>query len=454
MDAAPTLKPPLGLEVRRTVALALPLILAQLAQVSMGLIDTLMVGRLGGGALAGVALGSNLFFFALVTGFGVMGAVSPTVSQAYGAGDLGAAGRAVRGSFYVALLLTLPAFVLFWNAEGLLLRLGQEPATAALAAAWLRAICWGFLPSLWLTGLRGLLEGISRPRPIMVVTFIGVGFNVLLNYTLVFGNFGFPALGAVGSGWASAAVYWLMFVAAAFYVRARLPQFGVFSGVPRPDPRVLRSLLVVGVPIGLTLAFEAGLFSVTAILMGTFGTVALAAHQIATQTASFTFMIPLGLAAATAVRVGQAVGGRDLAAARRAGWIGIFLSAGFMTCTALTFWFVPEGIAGLFLDPAEPENRAVVRTAAGFLAFAAAFQIFDGLQVSAAGALRGFKDTRVPMLISLVSYWGVGLSSGALLAFVFGMGGRGLWVGLVLGLAAAAVLLVGRFRRLHRAVNR
>lgn len=451
MDAAPALKPPLGLEVRRTVTLALPLILAQLAQVSMGLVDTLMVGRLGGGALAGVALGGNLFFFALIIGLGVMGAVSPTVSQAYGANDPGAAGRAVRQSFYIALFLTLPAFVLFWNAEGLLLRLGQEPATAALAAAWLRAIGWGYLPSLWLAGLRGLLEGISRPRPVMYIIFVGVGVNVLLNYTLVFGNFGFPALGAVGTGWASATVYWLMFLAAALYVRRSLPLFGVFSSFPRPDPRTLRSLLVIGVPIGLTLGFENSLFSVTAILMGTFGTVSLAAHQIAIQVASFTFMIPLGVAAATAVRVGQAVGKRNLAEARRAGWIGIALSAGFMTLTALTFWFLPEQIAGLFLEADNPEDAAVVRTAAGFLAFAAAFQIFDGLQVSAAGALRGFKDTRVPMLISLVSYWGVGLSSGAVFALGLGLGGRGLWLGLVLGLAAAAALLVGRFRRLHGA---
>lgn len=453
MDAALTSKPPLGLEVRRTVTLALPLILAQLAQVSMGLVDTLMVGRLGGDALAGVALGSNLFFFALVTGLGVMGAVSPTVSQAFGAGDLRGAGGAAQQSFFIALLLSVPAFALFWNAEGLLLRLGQEPAAAALASSWLRAVCWGFLPSLWLTGLRGLLEGISRPRPVMLIAFMGVGVNVAANYALIFGNFGLPALGVAGAGYASAFAYATMFLAAATYVHRALPAFGVFRGAPRPDFRTLRSLLAIGVPIGLTLAFESGLFSVTAVLMGTFGTTALAAHQIATQTASFTFMIPLGLAAATAVRVGQAVGRKEGAAARRAGWIGIGLSAGFMTCTALTFWFLPERIAGLFLDASSPEGAAIVRTAAQFLAFAAAFQIFDGLQVSAAGALRGYKDTRVPMLISLLSYWVIGLSSGALLAFVFGAGGRGLWFGLVLGLAAAAVLLVGRFHRFQPSVT-
>lgn len=443
-------RPPLRLEVWRTLSLALPLILAQLAQVSMGLIDTLMVGRLNGGALAGIALGGNIFFFALIIGIGVMGAVGPTVSQAFGAGDLGTASRATRQSFYLALALTVPAFVLFWRAESLLLLMGQEPQNAELAGAWLRAICWGYLPSLWLSGLRGLLEGLSKPRPIMLIAFLGVGLNVITNYTLIFGHFGFPALGAVGTGWASAFAYWVMFIAAALYVRRALPALGIFDTFPRPDFSVLRNLFGIGLPIGLMSGFESGLFTVTAILMGTFGTVALAAHQIAIQTASFTFMIPLGLAAATAVRVGQAAGRRDAVDARRAGWIGIVLSVAFMSCTALTFWLIPERIASFFLGADNPANVPIIRTAVQFLAFAAAFQIFDGLQVSAAGALRGFKDTRTPMLLSLVSYWGVGLLSGLLFAYAFGLGARGLWSGLVLGLVTAAVLLLGRFRRLVR----
>ena len=213
--------------------------------------------------------------------------------------------------------------------------------------------------------------------------------------------------------------------------------------------QVLASLIRIGLPIGLTLGFEAGLFSATALLMGTLGTIPLAAHQIAIQSASFTFMVPLGLASATAVRVGQAVGRRDPGGMQRAGWTGIGLSAGVMLVSALTFWLVPERVVGLYLDTGDPANAAVVRTAARFLAFAAIFQVFDGLQVSAAGALRGLKDTRVPMLISLTSYWGVGLSAGLLLTFVVGLGGRGLWLGLVLGLMTAAFLLVGRFRRLQ-----
>lgn len=448
MDAATTSPPTLTLEVRRTFTLALPLILAQLAQMSMSFVDTLMVGRLGNASLAGIALGSSIFFLALIICSGVLFAVGPTVSQAFGAGDLETAGRAAQQSFFLALLLLVPALLLFWQVGPLLARLGQEPQTAALATGYIQAIAWGFLPALLTTGLRGLLEGISNPRPVMFIALAGVGLNVFANYTLMFGNFGFPALGLVGTGWASAFTYWMTFLALALYVHRALPQFGVFRRL-RLQRSVLWTLLRVGWPIGLTLGFESALFSATAILMGVLGTVPLAAHQIAIQSASFTFMVPLGLASATAVRVGQAAGRRDAAGVRRAGWVGIALSAAVMLLSALTFWLLPERVVSLYLRLDDPANAAVIRTAVQFLAFAAAFQVFDGLQVSAAGALRGLKDTRAPMLISLFSYWGIGLSSGALLAFTLGLGGRGLWLGLVLGLVAAALLLVGRFRRVY-----
>jgi len=446
MDAAPNPKPSLGLEVRRTFTLALPIILAQLAQISMGFVDTLMVGRLGNEALAAIALGTSVYFLAFIVGMGVMFAVGPTVSQAYGAGDLETAGRATRQSFYLALLLTLPALLLFWQVEPLLRLMGQRESAVELATGYLHAIAWGFLPGLWMTGLRGLLEGIARPRPVMVIALFGVGLNVLANYTLMFGNFGFPALGLVGTGWASAFVYWTTFLLTAFYVHRSLPRLKVFTRLRQPDLKMLRELFTVGWPIGLTLGFESGLFSCTALLMGLLGTVQLAAHQIAIQSASFTFMVPVGLAAATAVRVGQAAGRKDVRGARRAGWVGMGLSVGFMTLTALTFWLLPERVVSLYLDVEAPANGAVVRAAVQFLAFAAAFQVFDGLQVSAAGALRGLKDTRVPMFISLFSYWGIGLTTGTLLAFGAGLGGRGLWLGLVVGLMAAALLLGGRFR--------
>ena len=448
MDAASTLKPTVGLEVRRTLTLALPLILAQLAQMSASFVDTLMVGRLGNTQLAGIALGGSIFFLTFLVCGGVLFSVGPTVSQAFGAGETKAAGRAAQQGFFLALLLSVPALVLFSQIGRILPLLGQEPGAVRLATGYVQAIAWGFVPALLTISLRGLLEGISNPRPVMYIAFLGVGFNALMNYLLMFGNWGFPALGLVGTGYASALSFWLSFALLVLYSVRTLPQFEVFRfrGV---DSGVLANLLRIGLPIGLTLGFEAGLFSATAVLMGTLGTVPLAAHQIAIQSASFTFMVPLGLASATAVRVGQAVGRRDPAGVQRAGWVGVALSAGVMLVSALTFWLVPERVVGLYLELDDPANAAVVRTAVRFLAFAALFQVFDGLQVSAAGALRGLKDTRVPMLISLTSYWGVGLSSGVLLAFGLGLGGRGLWLGLVLGLVTAAFLLVGRFQRLQ-----
>ena len=441
-------------ELRRTAALALPLILAQLAQVSLTFIDTLMVGRLGNEQLAAIALGSSVFMMALIVGMGTMFAVGPTVSQAHGAGDEAMTARATRQSFWLALGLTLPALVLFWNAAPLLILMGQEVETVQLAAGYLRAISWGFLPALWMIGLRGLLEGISRPRPIMLIAFAGIGLNILANNALMFGRFGFPALGLVGTGWASTFVFWMLFILAALYVQYSLPHLRIFTKLRTPDPSVLRDLFVIGWPIGLTLGFEGGLFTVTALLMGLVGTVELAAHQIAIQSASFTFMVPVGLASATAVRVGQAAGRKDADGVRRAAGIGLALSLGFMVLTALTFWLIPERVVSLYLDVNDPANRAVVSTAVLFLGFAAAFQIFDGLQVSAAGALRGLKDTRVPMLISLFAYWGIGMSTGVTLAFGLGLGGRGLWTGLVVGLMAAAGLLSWRLWRKTRVSTR
>ncbi len=453
MAAAPALKPSLGLEIRRTLTLALPIVLAQVAQMSASFVDTLMVGRLGNTQLAGIALGGSIFFLTFLVCGGVLFSVGPTVSQAFGAGATKAAGRAAQQGFFLALLLSVPALVLFSQIGRILPLLGQEPEAVRLATGYVQAIAWGFVPALLTISLRGLLEGISKPRPVMYIAFLAVGFNALMNYLLMFGHWGFPALGLVGTGYASALSFWLSLTLLVLYSVRTFPQFEVFRfrGV---DVKVLVDLIRIGLPIGLTLGFEAGLFSATAILMGTLGTVPLAAHQIAIQSASFTFMVPLGLASATAVRVGQAVGRRDPDGVQWAGWVGIGLSAGVMLVSGLTFWLVPERVVGLYLDTGDSANTAVVRTAARFLAFAAVFQVFDGLQVSAAGALRGLKDTRAPMLISLTSYWGVGLSSGVLFAFILGWGGRGLWLGLVLGLVTAAFLLVGRFRRLQVGTSR
>jgi MATE family multidrug resistance protein len=427
--------------------LAAPLIVAQLAQNSMSFIDTLMVGRLGQAELAGIALGSSIFFSVMIVASGVVLAVGPMVAQAYGAGDRQAIVQATRHGLLLGVGLALPAVTLYWNVKPLLLAVGQAEATAELASGYLRAISWGFLPAIWLVALRSFLEGIGRPQPILYITLFGVGLNVLANNALMFGRFGFPALGLIGTGYASAIVYSVMLLLTVGYVLWRLKPYRLLSGFTL-NPPVLRELVTLGWPIGLTLGFETGLFTVTALLMGLVGESQLAAHQIALQSASFTFMVPLGLAIATSVRVGHAVGRRDLFGAARAGYAGMGLSALFMAFTAMIFWLLPQVVIALYLDVRNPANAEVVAFAVTFLGIAAAFQVVDGLQVSATGALRGLKDTRVPMFISLIAYWLVGMSTGAILAFGLGLEGRGLWWGLVLGLATAAVLLVTRFTRL------
>jgi MATE family multidrug resistance protein len=434
-------------EVRDLLVVAGPLILAQLAQMSMSFVDTLMAGRLGQDALAGIALGGTVFQLTSIVCMGVLFSVAPLVSQAHGAGDAAGAARAGRQGLWLAALLALPGFLLFRGAEPLLLAAGQEPGAATLAAGYLGAAAFGFLPSLLLTALRGFLEGLSDTRPIMVVLLVGVVLNVLANNALMFGRWGFPALGLVGTGVATALVYAVMAVAAGAYVALRHRRYRVLRGLRRPDGATLRELLRVGWPIGLTLGFEGGLFGATALLMGLFGQAALAGHQIAIQAASVTFMIPVGLSIATGVRVGQAVGRGDDPAVRRAGLTGIASAVAVMTVTATLFRFAPGLVVAAFLDAGDPANAEAVRHAVTFLGIAALFQVVDGIQVASAGALRGLRDTRAPMVISLVAYWAIGMTVATTLAFPLGLEGRGLWIGLVVGLGVAAVLLLRRFLR-------
>jgi MATE family multidrug resistance protein len=431
-------------EVRSLVTLAAPLVLAQLVQAGMAFVDTVMVARLGSDELAGIALGATTYMLLTIFLQGVVFAVGPLVSQAFGGGRLGDAGRAGRQGLWLALFLSVPAVPVLLNARSLLLAIGQEPGSAQLAASYLSAAVWGFLPSLLLVSLRAFLEGIGDTRPIVALMALGLVANIALDEILMFGRLGLPALGVAGTGYATSAVHVLMLLLAAAYVASRHRAFELF-GTPRgPDRRLLGELFRLGAPIGLTVGFEAGLFGATALLMGLVGKVELAAHQIAIQSATMTFMIAVGLAVAASVRVGQAVGRGDGLGARRAGSVGVGLSVVAMCFTACLFWLAPGAVIGVFIDPAAPANAEVVRLATLFLGIAATFQIFDGIQVSAAGALRGYKDTAVPMIISLVSYWMIGIGSGTTLAFVLGWGGRGLWTGLVLGLATAATLLLAR----------
>ena len=435
-------------ELWKSLQLAGPLVVALLAQNSMGFVDTIMVGRLGTGALAGIALGNMFYFFLLILCMGMVIAVGPLVSQSYGAGEHEPIGRTVRQGFWLGRMLFVVAWSLMWLAGPILRAAGQDPEPVAAAVGYLRAVSWGFLPFLWFLSLRSFIEAVSRPWPVTVVTFFGLVLNIAADYVLMFGKLGFPRMGLVGTGWATTFVIWTMFIIMAAYIgtRREYKVYGIFRKLGTPDPRYFKEILRVGWPIGAAYGIEVGLFSMTAFLMGLVGQEALASHQIAIQSAAFTFMVPLGIGIAASVRVGQAVGRRDAEGIKLAAYAGVSLAVLVMLVSACLFLFAPRTIVSLFLDVSDPVHRNVVVLAMSLLGIAAVFQVFDGIQVSTAGALRGLKDTRKPMLIGLVSYWLIGLGTGYTLGFLFGLGARGLWWGLVVGLAAASVLLLRRLR--------
>lgn len=435
-------------ELSQLSRLAAPLVLAQLAQNGMGVVDTLMVGRLGPAPLAAIALGSTTSAIVQIVAMAALLAVGPMVAHALGARRPEDAARAARQGLWLAAALSVPAVLVFVLARPLLVLAGQDAATAAAAGAYLRAMAWGLPFALGMTALRGFLEGHGDTRPILVAAALGVGLNAVANDALMYGRLGLPRLGLVGTGYATSAVTIAMALGIALYLRSRYGSYRVFGSLRQPDTATLREILRIGGPISATLGFEAGLFGVTALLMGRFGDGALAGHQIAMQSASTTFMVPLGISIATGVRVGQAAGRGDRVAVARAGTAGITLSALFMGCAAVLFWLGPDAVIGLYLPVGNPINAEVVGYARRFLAIAGIFQVFDGTQVSAAGALRGLKDTRVPMLLTLIAYWFVGVPLGAYLAFEGGAGPSGLWFGLVAGLGVAALLLAARFARL------
>jgi multidrug resistance protein, MATE family len=432
------------------VAIALPLALAQLAQNSMGLVDTLMAGRLGPQALAGIALGSVTFSLVTVVLSSMLFAVGPLVAQATGAKRPADAVSALRQGLLWSLALSVPAAAVLALVPAGLRFMGQDPGVVDQAEGYLRAVSFGVVPLMAFTALRAYLEGQGRTRPLMVVAFLGVGLNVVANQAFMFGRWGFPALGLAGTGVATSLVYTAMAIAGFLYVARRDAERRVFVGPWRWNAPLASDILRLGWPIAATVAFETGLFATSALLMGRFGAAELAAHQVAIQTASTAFMIPLALGVATTARVGHAVGRGDALGVRAASVAGMATSVAVMACTALLFWFAPRWVVGLYLDPADPANAAVVRLAVTYLGLAALFQLADGLQVAALGALRGMKDTRAPMLITLAAYWGVGMTSGVGLAFGLGLGGAGLWWGLVVGLSAAALALTARVVALLR----
>jgi MATE family multidrug resistance protein len=442
--------PGLGAELRATLALAAPLAAANLAQMAMNVTDTVMVGRLGALSLAAAGLGGMLYFTGGVVLQGVLSAVAPLAGHALGAGDRNRAGRIAGTGLLLAVLLALPFIAALRELDRVLQALGYNAALAAEIGRYLRAIAWGGPAFLGFAVLRSLLAVLSHTRSIMAVLLICVVGNAALNWILVFGHLGMPALGVAGSGYASAVNQWLILagLTLCLYVRPGLAGLRVWRNAGMARRGEMAEILRLGLPIGGIMGIEVGVFMTAGILMGLLGAAALGAHQIVLNCAGVTFMVPLGLGQAATVRVAHELGAGRPEAARRAGFVALALGIAFMSMTAVLLWTFPRAIIAVYVDIADPANRGVVETARRLLAIAALFQVFDGTQTIAAGALRGYKDTMIPMILAAFGYWGAGFAGGWLLAFPLGYGAVGLWWGLALGLAVVAVLLTLRLYRL------
>lgn len=433
---------PERVDVSRLFRIAAPVSVVQIGLMLMGAIDTVMVGRVSATDLAAVAIGNLYFFGMAVFGMGVLFALDPVISQSVGASDTVGVARGVQRGGILALGLSVAAMLLLLPA-GPLLTLARQPAEVVpIAARYAHGLIPGVLPFYGFIVLRQSLQAMTRIRPIIVTVFVGNALNVFLNWILIFGNLGVPRYGAVGSAWGSSMsrtfmVVMLMIVAWSDLRPVLVPLRREALAWPP-----LSRFLHVGAPIGAQQWLEFGVFGAAGLLMGLLGTVAVASHQVALQFAALTFMIPVGVAQATSVVVGQAVGASDPHGARRAVGAGLLTVTAFMSGTAVMFLTLPGPLAHVFSN-----DPTVIGAAAALLPIAGVFQVFDGLQVAGAGALRGVGDTRVPMILNLVGFWLIGLPTSAWLGFGLGIGPRGVWWGLALGIGVVAILLLFRIRR-------
>lgn len=450
LGAAPTIARARA-DARAILRLGAPLLVNNLSVAGMTFADTVMAGHLGATALGSVAVGFSYWNLFLMIGLGTLMALSPLVAHAYGAADEPRVGVYARQAAWLVLGLAALLLAGLACARPALHAIGTDPAIMEDAVGYVYAIACGMPGMLGFLALRYVSEGIGHMRPIMYIAVLGLVANCIGNWIFMYGKFGMPALGAVGTGVASAIVMWLMFFTMLWYVRRHrvYRPFAIFARFERPDPRRLREILALGLPICGSVLSEGGLFVAAGLIMGTLGATIVAAHQIALNYAAFMFMAPLAFHSATTVHVGHAVGRGDVRAARFAGFVGIALCGALMIVSALVILLANESIARLYT-----RDAAVLQLASGLLLMAAIFQVSDGLQIGAAGALRGFKDARVPMVLNLVSYWVVGFPLAFGLGVAMGGGPVYVWVGLIAGLTACAIALNLRYRVVSSAAVR
>jgi MATE family multidrug resistance protein len=435
-------------ELRATLALAWPLILANLTQQLIQATDVLLMGRLGATQLAAATLALNLTFTFNLLMLGLIIASSPMMARALGQrfNAVRDVRRTFRAGLWLIAMMLPPYWLVLWHVGAIMRGFGISDELASQGQIFLRAYMWCTAPWLLFQLLRNFVSALERPRIVLWLSLSGIAVNGLVSWALIFGRFGLPALGLRGGGVGST-LTWLAMCGALIAVvltEKRFRRFHLFGRFWRFDAQRTMAMIRLGWPIGATMALEMGVFALAAYFMGWIGAPAVAAHAVALQLAATTFMVPLGLGQAATVRVGLALGRRDEAGITRAGWTAWVMGVGFMGAMALGMWLFPRPLVTLFLDDA-PRNAAVILLAVSFLKVAAAFQLVDGAQVIGAGMLRGLHDTRWPLIFALVGYWGVGLGIGAWLAFGADWKGVGIWIGLASGLAAVAVLMLARW---------
>lgn len=438
-------------EAKQLLHLAWPIMIAQLAQNTMGFVDTLMAARAGTEDLAAIALGSSLWLPLFLALAGILMATTPLVAQAVGKADTQSSVDTFHQGLWIASTLGLFALVLLHNSQPLLTLLALEPGLEAKTLGYLKAISWGFPALLFLQVIRGFSEGYGRTRALMKIALLGLACNIPLNYVLIFGKFGFPELGGVGCGWASAIVMWIMLFTGILYIHhSRLFQpLKLWCAWQKPHLQKLWQFVRLGFPIGVALLIEASMFCVIALLIAPQGELIIASHQVTLSFTGLVFMIPLSIAMAMTIRVGQLIGAGELAAARFSAFTGIHLTLVTALMTASLMFTQSLAIARLYTSDME-----ILLLASQLLGIAALFQFSDALQVSAAGALRGYKDTARPLLLVFIAFWVIGLPIGYILGMTDlllpRLSAAGFWYGLLIGLSLGAVMLLTRLNRVSR----
>ena len=446
---APPSHAPWRTDMIETVKLAWPIALTQLGQIAMMTTDLALIGRLGEHAIAAVGLAHMVLFVGFVLGMGPVSAVAPLAAQAFGARKPRLVRRSLRVGLWAAVIIGLPVNIAQLWGEELLVAAGQSSETAAMAARYLAGLTWSMIPAWCFIAFRNFMGSLNHPEPALAITLAAIPVNGVLAYALIHGALGLPRLDLLGAGLATTFVNTAMCAGAIWvcYTRRPFKKYRVLGRLWHADWELMRKLLVIGLPISGGFMLEWGLFSSAALLVGWIGTTALAAHQIALQVAAILFMIPFGISLAATVRVGHAVGRSDPVAARRAGFGALALGTVFMTATTAILVALRHEIPMLFVGD-QTDAAGTTNLAATLILVGATFFVTDGVQGIAAGALRGFNDTRVPMLFAALSFWLIGFPSAYGLAFAAGLGAIGIWIGFSIAVGTFAVLLVWRFHRL------